>query len=186
MTGIYKITNTNNKIYIGQSWDIEKREKSYRRKQCRGQRYIYSSILKYGWDSHKFEIIHELPNDITQNILDNYEFLYLESYRDCGVEVMNIKESGSHGKHSQKSKDLVSIKNRGKVRSEEFKRNVGEFMKGNKYSLGFKQSKETLAKKRVYLIGRVVSEETKEKIRNKLKGIKHSEERRLNISKGKK
>ena len=48
MIGIYKITSPSGKIYIGQSKDIEKRFKAYKNLKCKGQPYIYRSLLKYG------------------------------------------------------------------------------------------------------------------------------------------
>ena len=46
MIGIYKITNPTNKIYIGQSIDIKKRFNQYKNLQCKGQKALYSSLLK--------------------------------------------------------------------------------------------------------------------------------------------
>ena len=75
MVGIYKITSPTNKIYIGQSWDIKNRWKGYKyTKQNKSINKLQSSFIKYGLKNHIFEIIHELPYDITQNILDNYDF----------------------------------------------------------------------------------------------------------------
>lgn len=168
MIGIYKITSPTNKVYIGQSWYIETRKSSY--KKCRPrQPFIYNSIKKYGWESHKFEVIHELPSDVTQEILDRYEKLYIELYKSCGVDLMNIREAGSRGKHSEESKQKVSKGNKGKQRTEDFKKNVSIQMKGNKYSLGFKNTLESNEKKRIALLGRPVSEETRNKIRKSVK-----------------
>ena len=57
MVGIYKITSLNNKIYIGQSIDILKRQNEYLKCYCKNQIKLYNSILKYGWKNHKFEIL---------------------------------------------------------------------------------------------------------------------------------
>lgn len=59
MVGIYKITNPKGKIYIGQSIDIKKRKYYYQTLHCKKQIMLYNSIKKYGWDSHKFEVIEE-------------------------------------------------------------------------------------------------------------------------------
>ena len=48
MIGIYKITSPNNKVYIGQSVDIEKRLKRYKNLNCKKQSKIYNSLNKYG------------------------------------------------------------------------------------------------------------------------------------------
>lgn len=58
--GIYKITNPNGKIYIGQSINIEKRFNSYKKYlRCKPQRKLFGSLKKYGSENHTFEIIEE-------------------------------------------------------------------------------------------------------------------------------
>ena len=74
--GIYKITSPTGRVYIGQSYSLNKRKSNYKNLHNKSQRIVYNSILKYGWENHRFEIIHELPNDVTQEIVDNYEILY--------------------------------------------------------------------------------------------------------------
>ena len=46
--GIYKITNPNGKVYIGQSIDIDKRWNKYKVKNCKPQIRLYNSLNKYG------------------------------------------------------------------------------------------------------------------------------------------
>jgi len=104
MIGIYKIESPTGKVYIGQSWNIEDRVSKYRRVVCKGQPAIYNSLIKHGWEAHTFEIIHQLPNDITQEVLNEYETLYWQLYKDCKIQVLNVRETGSRGKHSEESK----------------------------------------------------------------------------------
>jgi group I intron endonuclease len=169
MIGIYKITSPNNKIYIGQSWCIENRLKKYEKGYCDHQRKLYNSIAKYGWENHIFSIVCELPKDISQDILNAYEILYFEQYKYCGFEMLNIKEPGSRGKHSEETKLKISESTKGRKRSEQ----------------SIKKSKESK-------LGIPRSEETKKKISEALKGIKYpirTEEYRLklsNLNKGKK
>lgn len=60
MIGIYKITNPKNKVYVGQSRNIEKRFKRYKYLTCTTkQKRLFNSFSKYGIDNHKFEIIEE-------------------------------------------------------------------------------------------------------------------------------
>jgi group I intron endonuclease len=59
MIGIYKIINPKNKVYIGQSTDIEKRKKLYKNLNCKGQIKLFNSLKKYGWENHIFEIVEE-------------------------------------------------------------------------------------------------------------------------------
>jgi len=75
MIGIYKITNPEGKVYIGQSVDIEHRLKRY--KYCkRGQRKLYESISYYGYENHKKEIL--IICDV--NDLNEKELFYQKKY----------------------------------------------------------------------------------------------------------
>ena len=57
MIGIYKITNPNNEIYIGQSTDIDKR--IYSHKMSCSNIGLKKSIDFFGFDNHKIDIICE-------------------------------------------------------------------------------------------------------------------------------
>ena len=103
MVGIYKITSPTGKIYIGQSWDITQRKGYYRNLKCIHQPKLHSSLVKHGWNEHTFKLVHKLPEDTTQEVLNQYEMLYWQQYLDCGFEMMNVKEPGSRGKHSSET-----------------------------------------------------------------------------------
>lgn len=82
MIGIYKITNKiNNKIYIGQSKNIEQRWKEHVRhskdKYSRNKPYIHSAINKYGKDNFKFEVLEECKFEE----LDEREKYYIAEYK---------------------------------------------------------------------------------------------------------
>ena len=68
IVGIYKITNPKGRVYIGQSINIFKRFSYYKMLQCKGQKKVYSSLVKYGYENHKFEIVTE--GDFNKNLLD--------------------------------------------------------------------------------------------------------------------
>ena len=55
--GIYKIISPTNRIYIGQSIDIDFRFSYYKKLNCKVQRRLYNSLLKYGPENHIFEIL---------------------------------------------------------------------------------------------------------------------------------
>ncbi len=154
MIGIYRISNPKGNVYIGQSWSIESRWAVYKSLGCKDQPRIFNSLNKYGFDNHKFEVINELPKDITQNILDEYEVFYISAYKSAGIDLMNLTFGGSCGKHLEETKEKIRQANKGKPLSEERKIQVGKFMKGNKFS-----------------VGRVVSDATKEKMRQKKLGL---------------
>lgn len=106
--GIYKITSPSNKIYIGQSRDIINRKYRYKSGNVSRQRMLYASLKKYGWENHKFEIIHELPKDVSQEVLDSYEITYIKQYKDCGFKMMNLTDGGRGYVLSEETKKRIS------------------------------------------------------------------------------
>lgn len=54
---VYKITSPSGKIYIGSTINVERRKKDYQRLRRTHQWKIKSSIEKYGWENHLFEIV---------------------------------------------------------------------------------------------------------------------------------
>lgn len=92
MTGIYKITNQiNNKIYIGQSVDINKRWQYYKSPPeiLNYKSKIISAIKKYGIENFIFEILEECPI----NELDKKEYYYVKLY-DSINKGYNIIDGG--------------------------------------------------------------------------------------------
>lgn len=85
MTGIYKITSPSGKIYIGQSWDIQRRWKFHKR--GKEKTYLQNSFNKYGYENHKFEIIYEMPFDVIQEDLNDAEIVFIKLYKECGISL---------------------------------------------------------------------------------------------------
>lgn len=83
MTGIYKITNPEGTVYIGQTRNLAKRMLNHRWTKPKTRTLLGKSIRKYGWSSHKYEMIHELPMDVDDSVLDTYEVLFIAQYRTC-------------------------------------------------------------------------------------------------------
>lgn len=101
--GIYKITSPTNKIYIGQSIHLRKRESRYRNGYCESQTILYRSILKHGWDNHTFEVIKHFPINVLPKELDDCEIYYIKFYKDSGYKLLNIREGGKKAKQSPES-----------------------------------------------------------------------------------
>lgn len=214
MLGIYKITNPIGDIYIGQSRNINRRKKEHEKDKRGAHLPLKSSINKYTWVNHIFEIIHELPRDVTQEVLDNYEILYIDLYRSCNINVLNVREGGSFGTHSEETKRKISEKGIGNKRalgtkrSEEDKlkmsishKGLNTWIKGRKWTdqeklnasiartgkpkkKGYKHSSESNEKKRLYQLGRKHSQETKDKMSISRKGVPMTEETKRKVSEG--
>lgn len=156
---IYKITSPSGKVYIGQTWNWSIREAFYRTVNCKSQTKLYNSLLKYGYSSHLVEIICKLPNDISQEVLDRYELIYWEFYKDCNIKLLNCREPGKGGRFSEESKQKLSKSLKGRKLSEEHRKKVTEANK----------SEEEREKRRIALKGHNVSEETRKKISDRIK-----------------
>jgi len=188
MVGIYKITSPSGKVYIGQSWNIERRRRQYKTLHCKHQFKLYTSLFKHGFENHLFEVIHELPTDIEQEILNNYEYLYWLQYKECGIEMLNLMDPGfGPGRHSQQTREKLRILNLGKHHTTETKNKLRKIHSGRKRSeedvkksanghIGFRHSEESKQKLRDLAKGRVMSEESKEKNRIAHIGKKQTKE----------
>jgi len=120
MIGIYKITSPSDKIYIGQSINIQKRFKQYKNLQnCKFQTKLYDSLMFE--KNHKFEILEEC--DI--NLLNERERYWQDYYNvlkglNCRLTTYNSKS----GKLSEETKLKMSIASKGKLKSENHKLNL--------------------------------------------------------------
>jgi group I intron endonuclease len=165
--GIYKITSPSGRVYIGQSWDIKHRWFAYRGSMSKGQPKLHRSFLKYGARNHEYAIIHQLPPDISQCVLDSYEKFYIESYKEAGIALLNLKEGGMGGKHCKETKDKISASQKG-IRVA----NSGSFKKGEPLP----RSESHCKKISKSLTGKTQNIETRLKLRNANLGKKQTKE----------
>ena len=117
---IYKITSPSNRIYIGQTIDIEERFSKYQRLACKQQIRLFNSFLKYGVINHTFEIIEKCNIDE----LNHKERYYQDLYNVLGKKGLNCiltKTNDRSGKWSISSKLKMSESHKGKIVSEETK-----------------------------------------------------------------
>ena len=130
MIGIYKITNPSNNIYIGQSINIEKRWNDYKSLNCKKQPRIYNSLLKYGVENHKFEVLLDFDREVNTEYLTHCEQFFMDYYREEGYELMNLRDAGNKGSPSEETKNLMSKAAKNKIFTEEHKKNIGKKSKG--------------------------------------------------------
>jgi group I intron endonuclease len=110
MIGIYRITSPTNKIYIGQSINIEKRWKYYN--YIMGQPKLCNSLLKYGIENHKFEIIEECTVEYLNERETYWKKYYLEQVDNNWEQVLfcGLFDKGG-GPKSEKWKENIGIAN---------------------------------------------------------------------------
>lgn len=111
MTGIYKITNPKGKVYIGQSVDMLKRQKTYSKLDCKGQPKLYNSLVKYGFSKHVFEIVEQCT--ITDlNIRERYWQDFYNVLSDSGLNCTLTSTIEAKQVRSQESirKSLLGFK----------------------------------------------------------------------------
>lgn len=176
MIGIYRITNPKGKIYIGQSIDISKRFYRYKKLSCKSQPRIYMSLLKYGVENHKFEII-----DVCLKEELNYkEIFYIELYNSTSREKgLNCTTGGNLFIFNDETKLKMSLSAKGRP----------SIMKGKKHTIEAREKMSLSKKGKVSpRRGAKLTESMKEKIRAYQLGVKQSEEtkqKRIKTSKGK-
>lgn len=178
MQGIYKIVSPTGCVYVGQSTNLKKRFREYRRLlQSKDQVILHSSFITYGIDSHEFLIIEEceiiMLNDRERHWQDHYDVL-----GDKGMNCRLTTTLDKPGVLRDIVKQKMSISRFGKKHSEAQlqkakERGCAHLHPGygsDNHFYGKKHSVETVEKIRAvhtgnkYCVGRVLSEETRSKI----------------------
>lgn len=166
MIGIYKITNPKNKIYIGQSINIEKRFKAYNHRLPKSQTKLYNSLKKYGIKNHKFEtlLICELSE------LNEMERYYQDLYSATGIDGLNIIKTSCYtrsGEHSIETKQKIRNSLIGKKRPKHIGENLRRLYTGRKLLASHIEAMKRNCGKAN--LGKHLSLETKNKISNNSK-----------------
>lgn len=117
MIGIYKIINPKGKVYIGQSNNIEHRWEMYGRLACKKQAKLYNSLVKYGWENHKKEIIEECNSDQ----LNKREIYWGEKFNVLNKNGLNLKLGNGRGVCSEETKQKMKISATGREWKDETK-----------------------------------------------------------------
>lgn len=193
MVGIYKITSPSERVYIGQSINIEKRFKAYLKlRHCKTQRKLYKSFLKYGVENHKFEIVtlcyEEQLNEFERDFQEAYDVI------KTGLNCRLTETADKSGKLSEEMKYNIRLSVTGIACSEETKlklrsiRGEDHFNYGRKHSLEHRKkisesnsgknhhfydkklSKEHVNKLIISHLGNIPSKETKLKMSESKKG----------------
>ena len=107
-TGIYKITSPSNKIYIGQSLDIDKRWYHYQNLRCKGQPQLYNSLIHHGINNHTFEILEECNSDMLDEREIHHKQQHIDTY-GWDLSMFTMLNDGKGGNKSSTTKQKMSI-----------------------------------------------------------------------------
>lgn len=155
---VYKHTAPNGKVYVGQTCQTPERRFGKDGYRYKGSTLFYNAIQKYGFDNFQHEIIF---NNLTKEEADEKEIQLIHECRSNEREFgYNLQDGGSSGSPTEETRKKMSMKQKGKIISEDTKLKI------------------SMAR-----IGQKDSEETRTKKSNGHKGMHHSEETKLKISK---
>jgi group I intron endonuclease len=127
---IYIITNTyNDKAYIGQTWNSLSKRFNEHKKGVHNKKLI-NAMNKYGRENFS---IKELDCAYNQKDADRLEILYILQYNSIN-NGYNIREGGSHGKHSNETKQKIALSHIGKTHSIDTIQKMSKSQKGRTFS----------------------------------------------------
>lgn len=183
MQGIYKIINRiNNKIYIGQSIDINLRFKQHKNNAIIKKilHPLYNSIRCYGIDNFEFIILEEVLFIAELDKKEQYWMDFYNSYNsEFGYNICKEATSTKGYKHTIESR----YKMIGKLKSKEFKEKMSISKKGKKMKPRSDEHRKNLS---LSSLGHTVSKKTRDTISLSLMGFKHTNETRNKMAKSKK
>jgi group I intron endonuclease len=192
--GIYNIVNlVNGKRYVGYTENLRHRKSQHKSSAKRldiNNYHLLAAYKKYGIENFKFEILEECePESLV--VREDYWTTKLGSHlRTHGY---NIKPTGTKSAHAIESRIKMSLKNKGRIKSEAERRNISKALKGRKLTKewiekmvssrkGYKHSEDAKSKISKGNSGKIRTEECRRSISIRQKGGKHSEEHKRKIS----
>jgi group I intron endonuclease len=197
--GIYKIQNKiNNKIYIGQSWNIKSRWNQHKKSNSTHEHneHLYNAFKKYGIENFDFFILIQFKDGpFTQKYLDKFEKYYIIYYDSMNNKKgYNKKEGGSRGKVSEEAKIKMSKAQKGKIIFEDTRKKISITTKGIPKGLPSEETKLKMRQRHKDFNGvnnpfynKKHSEKTKQKIgsyhKGKINSIEILEKMRNNLKK---
>jgi group I intron endonuclease len=157
---IYKITSPTERVYIGKTTRLKDRISYYRNNNKGGQKILDSSIEKYGWDQHIFEVIDEAPVEQLSELEIKY-IKYFNTFHYDNPNGMNLTRGGEGTlgrKHSEETISKMIVKRTGTKRSEATKELMSSLKKGKAPSCASNPKTEYfLQKARESNLGRIPS-----------------------------
>ncbi|MFL5810205.1 MAG: GIY-YIG nuclease family protein, partial [Flavisolibacter sp.] len=110
--GVYIIVSPSDRIYVGQSNDIDRRWREYKRQQCKSQVRLKASFEKNGVDAHKF-LIAELCDESQLNDLERFYQDVFDATNKNGLNCRLTSTNDRSGKLSDEVKGKISASKKG-------------------------------------------------------------------------
>lgn len=178
---IYTITNKfNNKLYVGSAFNFNRRKSRHIRLLNSGNhpnKHLQMAWAKHGANAFEFFIIEPI---LDKSKIIQYEQFWIDFSKcyenDKGYNICRQAETRYGVKHSEKTKEKMSIARKGIVKSKEWQDKITASLHGKI------RSKETCAKMSAARIGKSVSDKTRISMAKGQTGRKHSEESKLKRS----
>lgn len=137
---IYRITSPSGRIYIGLTSNMVKRMSVYKymHNAVIRQTLIYNSIVKYGWENHKVDVIDKFKSNV--GYANGKEMFWIKTYMSNKNKYpehngLNLNDGGGTGigyKHTQEAIEKNRQSKIGKKASEETKEKMRKIMTGRK------------------------------------------------------
>jgi hypothetical protein len=122
-----------NEVYIGQSINIYYRKKSYDKLRCKRQFKLYNSLVKYGPENHKFNIIKECSWDVLDKLEKHYKTEFIEEQGWEKALFYYINDTNIGGPQSNetriKKKNIAIEKGFGKWNKGKNHKEIGTYLK---------------------------------------------------------
>jgi group I intron endonuclease len=118
---VYKITSPTGRVYIGQTFDMNRRYQAYSKLRCKTQTRLYASLLKHGFDEHNIEVLYAAMT--TPSNLISLEAEFISQFNSTGSNGLNVLSSGAE--YQKRSSPRMPY-----VASEETRRKISEGNKG--------------------------------------------------------
>ena len=114
---IYKIESPTGKIYIGQTTKFDERMNRYKKLHCKEQTRLYRSLLKYGYENHKIDVIEDnIDNMEDLNLLEKF---WIKKYNSFNSKYgLNLRSGGENSLLSDETKRKMSESKKGKFSGE--------------------------------------------------------------------
>ncbi len=108
------ITSPSGKRYIGQAQNLNKRLNHYKNLDCKGQRLLYASLLKYGYEGHMVEILECcIPEDLNLKEIQWVSKLKTNIYKHPNLKGMNLCDGGGTVRgHKKTDKEIENMRRR--------------------------------------------------------------------------